>query len=89
MKAVIAHNEDHKNQRPQEPEVPLRNPMDPPRSPVQTPPVGANKRTTLTSTIKYNIVSDNILGSGQFGTVYEAVEEDTGNTGNDCISKVD
>ena len=83
---MIAHNEDHKNQRTPEPEAPLRNPTDSPRSPTQLPPAGANKRTTLTSTIRYNIVSDNILGSGQFGTVYEAVEEDTGNTG-DFFSK--
>ena len=62
--------------------VPTPSPMDPPRPPRPMSSAGRlSCQTTLTSTVKYNIVSDNVLGSGQFGTVYEAIEQETGKSG--------
>ena len=88
---MIAHNQDHTNHI-SEP-APALFPVDPPRSPMtdqgspsRSPTVPqAGRQMRLRSTIDYNIYSDRVLGSGQFGTVYEAVEEATGNLGNSSL----
>ena len=67
--AATAHNEDKKNQTSEQDQEPA------PEASARPVAPGPGRRATLATTITYNIVSDNVLGSGQFGTVYEALEE--------------
>ena len=85
FQAMVAHNQDQKNHI--SAPAPDLCPVDPPRS----PGIGqAGRVTKLTSTVNYHIMSDNVLGSGQFGTVIEAIEEDTGNLGKhlQCVTRL-